>query len=158
MSELKVCCFTGHRPDKLHGKQQEIEQYLAREIARAYDEGFRLFINGMCWGVDVYAGYECLKYRLTHLDLKILAAMPYRGFGMNREGGLGEASQYLLKESDYVRYVSEKYDGKATFMKRDMWMVDHSTRLIAYWDGSKGGTCNTVVYARSKGIEVVNFR
>ena len=35
-------------------------------------------------------------------------------------------------------------------------MVDHSNRIIAYFNGAPGGTKNTIDYAVSKGIEVVS--
>lgn len=33
-------------------------------------------------------------------------------------------------------------------------MVDHSNRVIAYYNGAAGGTKNTIDYAISMGIEV----
>jgi hypothetical protein len=36
-------------------------------------------------------------------------------------------------------------------------MVDSSCRVIAAYNGTKGGTKNTIDYALSKGLEVVNI-
>jgi uncharacterized phage-like protein YoqJ len=33
---------------------------------------------------------------------------------------------------------------------RNEWMVDNSNAMIAVWDGSPGGTANTVKYAQAK--------
>ena len=38
---------------------------------------------------------------------------------------------------------------------RNEWMVDHSNRVIAYYNGTPGGTRNTIEYAGKKMIEVV---
>jgi len=51
--------------------------------------------------------------------------------------------------------VSEHYHN-GVFQKRNEWMVDHSNRVIAYYNGAPGGTENTIDYALSKGIEVVS--
>ena len=40
--------------------------------------------------------------------------------------------------------------------KRNEWIVDNSLRLLALWDGSKGGTANCVTYARYGRREIKN--
>jgi len=37
------------------------------------------------------------------------------------------------------------------------YMVDNSNKLICFYDGSSGGTGNTVEYAESKSIPVINI-
>ncbi|MBR3438062.1 MAG: WYL domain-containing protein [Clostridia bacterium] len=39
-------------------------------------------------------------------------------------------------------------------MLRNKWMVDHSNWLIAVYNGSAGGTKNTIEYAKKEGIEI----
>ena len=39
------------------------------------------------------------------------------------------------------------------YQQRNVWMVDHSSRVIAYYNGTAGGTRNTIRYAEKKGIE-----
>ena len=36
-------------------------------------------------------------------------------------------------------------------MKRNKYMVDKSDIVVAVWNGSKGGTANTVKYAKQSG-------
>ena len=36
-------------------------------------------------------------------------------------------------------------------------MVDHSDLVLAYWDGSSGGTKNCIKYAIDSGVKVVNI-
>ena len=36
-------------------------------------------------------------------------------------------------------------------------MVDRSSRVIAFYNGESGGTRNTILYAESKGVEVINL-
>lgn len=46
------CCFTGHRPEKLHQPEWLIKMALEKEIRLAIDDGFTVFISGMARGVD----------------------------------------------------------------------------------------------------------
>ena len=39
--------------------------------------------------------------------------------------------------------------------RRNRYMVDHASRLIAVFDGQEGGTRRTVEYALRSGLEVV---
>lgn len=56
-----------------------------------------------------------------------------------------------------VVYVHDgPYD--ATCMhRRDEAMVDAADVVLAFWDGSVGGTAHTVGYARNKGTPVTNL-
>ena len=42
----------------------------------------------------------------------------------------------------------------ASFQKRDEWIVDHASRVIAVYDGVQGGTKNTIDYAMKCNVEV----
>ncbi|MGN1099694.1 MAG: DUF1273 domain-containing protein, partial [Christensenellales bacterium] len=71
----------------------------------------------------------------------------------------------LLSVADKVTYVSDRYT-LSCMQKRNEYMVDESDMLLAVWNGiEKGGTFNTVAYARKKGIGIeiidltpLNFR
>ena len=41
--------------------------------------------------------------------------------------------------------------------KRNEYMVDLADRVIAVWDGSKGGTANCVKYAEKVGKEIIRI-
>ena len=55
-------------------------------------------------------------------------------------------------------HVISMYPGKAAFLKRNDWMVDHASRLIAVSTGAPGGTQKTIDFAVMKGLEVKRFR
>lgn len=52
-------------------------------------------------------------------------------------------------------YERKMYRYKAQYQIRNEWMVDHSARLIAAFNGESGGTKNTIDYATRKGVETV---
>ncbi len=62
----------------------------------------------------------------------------------------------ILKQADAVTYICE-HASRSCYQIRNEWMVDHSSRVIAAYNGEKGGTRNTIVYAKRKDIEVINI-
>ena len=50
-------------------------------------------------------------------------------------------------------YINEDYS-RACFRIRNEWMVNHAARVIAVFNGEKGGTKNTIDYAVRTGIPV----
>ena len=59
----------------------------------------------------------------------------------------------MLTAVDLVKAINPAYS-MASFQKRDEWMVDQSSKVIAVYDGVPGGTKNTIDYATKCGIEV----
>ena len=43
---------------------------------------------------------------------------------------------------------------RGVYQIRNEWMVDHSARVIAVYNGEAGGTQNTILYADKKKVEV----
>ena len=59
----------------------------------------------------------------------------------------------VLKAADYVKYICPEYR-KDCFQTRNEWMVNHSAKVIAVFNGEKGGTANMVKYASLKGLQI----
>ena len=150
----KTCCFTGHRPGKLVADESEIRAWLRQEINRAVNSNFNTFICGMADGVDVWAALEVLALRKNNPEIRLVSAVPFRG--MDKSSQCGDISLFnkIISESDYVHYICDYYT-RWCFLARDRWMVDRSERVIAVFNGSKGGTAYTLEYARNKGREIV---
>ena len=55
----------------------------------------------------------------------------------------------ILQQADLIKTIGPSYS-MAAFQQRNEWMVDHSSRLIAIYNGSSGGTRNTIEYAKRK--------
>ena len=56
-----------------------------------------------------------------------------------------------MKEADLDRFICPSYS-RACFQIKNEWMVDHSARVIAVFNGGKGGTKNAIDYAERKGV------
>jgi len=52
--------------------------------------------------------------------------------------------------------VSAKYSSSC-MLRRDRYMVDHASLLIAAFDGSSGGTRYTVEYALNRGLSILDL-
>lgn len=148
------CCFSGHRPEKLNEQEADIKQWLSEQIDSAIADGYTTFISGCAMGVDIWAAQIVFQKKQQNPSLRLIAATPWPGF--SNKWSIDWQVQYsdLLKNADLIIPVSNHYH-KSVFQQRNEWMVDHSNRVIAYFNGAPGGTKNTIDYAASKGIEVV---
>lgn len=152
----KRCCFTGHRPEKLNISERAVQKLLECAIKKSIKDGFLTFITGMARGIDMWAGEIVLSLKKRNPDIHLICTAPYEGFETRWE--LSEQKRYhkILENADYIKFVCEHYS-RDCFQIRNIYMVDHSERVIAAYNGISGGTKNTIEYANSKGVEVINI-
>ena len=67
-----------------------------------------------------------------------------------------ERYRRLVKDCDFETMVSDRYTSTC-MQRRDRYMVDHASLLIAAFDGSAGGTRYTVQYAMGQGLDIVDL-
>ena len=155
---LHRCCFTGHRPEKLNESEDAIKAWLEKQIEKAIDDGFTTFISGCAMGVDIWAGRIVTRKKLTdYPHIHLIAATPWPGFARRWSQQWQDQYTALLHEADLVVNVCDHYH-RGVFQQRNQWMVDHSSRLIAYYNGADGGTKNTIDYANYKNIDVIVYQ
>ena len=150
---LRRCCFSGHRPEKLADTPETIQSWLSGRIDEAIADGYRTFITGCGMGVDLWAGQIILRKKADHPDLKLIAAPPWPGFSARWTGEWKAQYDALLSGADLVVPVSKTYS-QDVFRKRNRWIVDHSSRMIACYNGDPGGTRDMISYAEDKGLTV----
>ena len=148
------CCFTGHRPEKISATEEEVKAWLEKQIDQSIADGYTTFISGCAMGVDIWAGQIVLRKKAKNSSLHLIAATPWPGFGARWKDGWKEQYFALLHYADLAVNVCDHYH-KGVFQQRNEYMVDRSNRLIAYYNGTPGGTRNTIEYAEKKMIEVV---
>ena len=149
-------CFTGHRPEKLTRDEKSVMKDLEKEIRKAVSDGLNVFITGMARGVDIWAAQIVLKLRDEGCNVRLICACPYEGFERSWSQEWQKAYREILTVADFVKYVCNGY-GPACFQIRNEWMVNHSARVIAVFNGEKGGTKNTMDYATKIGVPVVRI-
>lgn len=156
----KTCCFTGHRPEKLPWKSESdprctaLKERLRAAVEQAYADGFRHFICGMARGADFYFCEAVLALREDHPDVKVEAAIPCEE--QAARWGEADRARYfaLVERCDWETMVQRRYD-RWCMLKRDRYMVDQASRIIAVYNGTLGGTMYTVTYAVRQGLELV---
>ena len=155
------CCFTGHRPQKLPWGMNEddprslaLKAELDARLSAIYELGYRHFVCGMAIGCDMYFAEAVLKLKEQHGDVTLEAAIP---FG-DQPGRWGQALRRrynsLIDRADKVTVLQIAYTPDC-MMRRNRYMVDHSSLLLAAYTGSPGGTQNTILYAERTGVKVI---
>lgn len=151
------CCFTGHRPEKLSLPESEVKAELEKEIRLAIADGINVFITGMAPGVDIWAAEIVLELRKKEeLSLKLIVASPHLGFENRWSIEWQKRYAAVMAKADFIKEVCSHYS-RGCYQIRNEWMVDHSARVIAVWNGRPSGTKNTIVYAKRKGVPVINI-
>ena len=62
--------------------------------------------------------------------------------------------QRLLTMADLTRTICPRFS-YSSYQAKNEWMVNHSTLVIAVFNGESGGTKNTLDYAQKKGVPCV---
>lgn len=89
--------------------------------------------------------------------MRLICASPYPGFERNWSRTWKNKYRAVLSKADLVRYVSPQYI-KGCFQIRNEWMVNHSARVIAVFNGVPSGTKNTIDYALQQGVPVIQIQ
>lgn len=149
IDKAKTCAFTGHRNLGRDFNKTELE----RVIKGLIKGGFTTFLVGMAVGFDT----ECFKIlenlRKTE-NIRIIACIPC--LNQDYKFTLKQKEEYknMLNSADEKIYVSEEYSKNCMF-KRNMFMVDSASVLVAYLNTDRGGTFQTVNYAKRKNVNII---
>lgn len=142
--EGKTCCVTGHR-DVPQKEINHIKGELQREVEKAVTDGFTCFMSGFAEGVDQYFAEIVLELKKANPILDLVAVIPYR----KRLDNLMENGRTyeMLEACADVVVIREEYQ-PSVYSHRNRYMVEHSDRVIAVYDGrEKGGTVRTIRFA-----------
>ena len=127
---------------------------LAARLEGIYEAGYRHFLCGMAAGCDLYFAEAVLSLRERCPDVTLEAAIPCDGQADSWTIPLRRRYDRLLAACDSVRFVQHKYT-PGCMQRRNQYMVDSSSLLLAVYDGQRGGTMSTLLYARRQGIQLI---
>lgn len=145
-----TCCFSGHRILK---KDFNVDK-LTTVVDKLISNGYRTFLVGMAWGFDLKV-FEVLLTKKNY-NIDIIACVPCKEQSTYFKKEEKQKYEDFLKKADKVVYVSNEYfDG--CMQKRNRYMVDNSSILVAYLYSNIGGTKNTVSYAEKQGKNIIKI-
>lgn len=161
---MYTVCFTGHRPDKIGGYNENnstadgVKRALLEQITKFANDGFTEFISGGALGVDTWAAEAVLEVKKSHPQVKLTIARPFPSQDSKWFQESKDRFKAFCDASDRVVDVSPDPYSPQKMMLRNEWMVDNADVVLAIWDGSPGGTGNCVRYAkrRKKRIVIIN--
>ena len=159
----KSCCFTGYRPEKFNfpfnTSSQQYVQLVGRllsGVVKKINLGCTTFYTGMARGFDILAAEQVAAIKLRRPEIKLVAVVPFNNMQLSFSPEWRERFDRVLSECDEVVILNEKYE-KWVYQQRNEYMVDCCRHVICYFDGSKGGTANTVKYALAHCREIENI-
>ena len=144
---------------------------LANIIEKFYENGYKRFISGGAQGFDQLAFRAVSLVKEKHPDIQNIMYVPFRG--QERQwlpfGYFGKDEyQKMLLSADEVYYVVDKelteYKSLVgALYARNHAMVTASDKVLALypdddWQEHKGGTCECMRHAYSKGVPIVQIK
>lgn len=148
------CCFVGHRQlpaDKI----EHILRRLNDEIERLIQEGVTTFLSGGALGFDQMAAALIATKKEMGCHIRLVLVLPNR----DQEKLWPEKTRYLygylLESADEVRYISDTHTDSCMKECND-YLVEHAAYCICALLRDRGGTGQTVRYAKQKSLRVIN--
>lgn len=157
-----TCSFTGYRPQKLsfgfnenHPDCIRLKNVLRTEIIKLINSGYRYFQTGMAMGIDIICAEIVLELKNQYPKIKLFAVIPCE----NQTSGWSESyhQRYyeILDKCDGSYMVTKGPYESGCMQKRNRYLVDTASALLAVYDKQKGGTMNTVNYAEKLGKKLI---
>lgn len=160
--KLYSCAFTGHRPKSFPWKYDEgakecrlLKETLSEQIKMLVDRGVTDWFSGMALGMDLWAAEIVLNLREKNSALKLHCILPCEGQEIKWSDLSQKQYRSILERADERFYVSQAYTADC-MLKRNRYMVDHSSMLLAVYNGSqRSGTGATVRYAQQMDKDII---
>lgn len=156
----KICCFTGHRLHKLpwladphHPLSHALREIVRQKILQKINDGYDYFISGMAIGCDMFFAQIVLNLRSEFPNIKLECALPCADQANIWPDTQKQEYLDILSACNYVNILTPRYS-RACLHMRNRYMVSKSDALIAVWDGTSGGTKNTVVLAQKYHLDI----
>ncbi len=158
----KSVSFTGHRSFKMAGgglflqSWDDIAVRLDEVLRRLIADGYTDFLCGMAEGFDLVAGEAVAALRVEFPQLRLVAVLPFPGQSRGFDAGIKARYDALMAAADETVTVRPDYTVDC-FHARNDFLVDNSSVLVCYYNGSLGGTRYTVRRALQKQLRIINM-
>ena len=146
-----TACFTGHRT---YNSSRNHELEIA--IRELYSDGYRNFLCGMAIGFDIEAAEMTLSLSKELHGLRVVAVVPFEGMQNRFPTEWRQRYNTIIAAADDVVTLAPKYSSEV-YAVRNNYLTDHSTAVIAYFTGEKGGTAYTINRALKSLLQIINL-
>ena len=160
LSKEKTACLTGHRPKSLpwgYDENKESCKAFKKDLLTifigAIEYGLKCFLVGMAEGFDMIGCETLLELRKKHKDIQVIAIVPCKCQELKWKLEQQKRYSNLLKKCDEVIVLQEYYTADC-MNKRNKYMVENSSVVIACYNGKPSGTGNTIRFAKENGCKV----
>ena len=160
---MKTVAFTGYRLEKLpFSEDNQNPDYLAfREklqdvIEKLIKRGCSKFISGMAVGFDTWAAEAVLESKKQNPLISLECAIPFPEQDRKWPFENQIRRTRIIKSADCCTTICDHYS-KICFFLRNEYMVDKADIVICCYDGKKGGTAQTVAYAKRKNKTILQI-
>ena len=143
--------FTGHRT-----YDGAADGALRAAVTDLHARGARTFLSGMAVGFDLAAAEAVLVCRAELPGVRLVCVVPFMGQERRFSGTDRERYDRILAAAAEVVVLSPVYHA-GCYAVRNNYLVDHASTLVAWYDGSPGGTHYTVRRAVRRGLRVMNL-
>lgn len=144
---MMIIGCTGHR-----SFQHNPQDMKSKVHSILYKNNPDIIISGMALGFDQLVAEVCVEN-----GFPLLAAIPHENQDALWKKEQKEHYKYLLENCTKIHHVTHGEYSLYKLFKRNKWIVDNSSALLAYWNGrKKGGAFHTVNYATSKNVKIIN--
>lgn len=146
--------FTGHRHIANYA---EVKKKVENAVRFCYKNGQRFFYVGGAIGFDTIAAESVLRLKEEFPDIVLIVVVPFPQQDKLFNSSYRNRYFNILNMADEVITISDSFSNFA-YLKRNDYMISHSSQLIAYWDEiSLGGTSYTVRKAYEKKLTIYNL-
>lgn len=141
----KTCSFFGQR--SLGGRSQEIAVRLEQIMTDLIHQGVDTFFVGNHGEFDILSSQIACKLKQLYPQIQVVAVLCYPN-----------ELQYLkCCCTDFLMPEEvELAPKRACIVKRNQWVIDHSTYVISGVVGKIGGAYDCILYADKKGKVVIH--
>lgn len=146
-----TAAFTGHRTYR-----GEAAEALAALLGDLHAEGYRRFLCGMALGFDMAAAEAVLALRAAHPEVRLVCVVPFAGQDRRFPAVEQERYRRILEAADETVVLRDDYRPDC-YARRNDRLTDGASAVVAWYDGSSGGTHYTVRRARRLGLRVLNL-
>ena len=145
--------FTGHRVVKKDFDIKDLIYAIESLILGEKDT----FLIGMAIGFDTLCFETLLTLKKTYPQIKIIACIPCENQTKNWNIEQKNKYNYLIRRAD-EKIVLDKEYSKNAMLKRNRFMVDNSSVLVAYIYKTVGGSYYTAKYAVENDKEIIYIK